>query len=65
MPSVSVLALCAIFLLDWVQGLLIGQKTVMFSELRIWREQEEALALGNSGPVRLSLWNGTVNSRYL
>lgn len=65
MPSVSVLALCTIFLLDWVQGLLIGQKMVMFSELRIWREQEEALALGNSGPVRFSLWNGTVNSRYL
>lgn len=65
MLSVSVLALCAIFLLDWVQGLLMGQKTVMFSELRTWREQEEALTLGNSGPVRLSLWNGTVNSRYL
>lgn len=30
MPSVSFLALCAIFLLDWVQGLLMGQKTVMF-----------------------------------
>lgn len=64
MPSVAFLALCSVFPLNCVSA--FGAEDSDAAELReICREQDEALPLGSSGPLRRCLCFGTVDGRCL